>query len=103
MCLAQGLNTVPPVRLEPIALRSPTKHSRYHYVTAIPNELQWGFISVCNYRTHQDNVGYLVEVNVQYGIRVYWERERERERESSKPARKVLHCYPRRILHAQPS
>ena len=37
-----------------------------------------------DYRTHQDNVGCLVEVNVQvqYGIRVYWrERERERERE----------------------
>ena len=49
-------------------------------------------------RTHQDNVGYIVEVNVQYGIRVNWKREREREREregegerSSKPARKILH------------
>ena len=46
-------------------------------------------------RMHQDNVGFLVEVNVQYGIRVYWqrERERERERESSKLARKILHHY----------
>ena len=64
MCLAQGHNEVPPVRLEPVALRSRTKHSKYHYVTALPIELQWGFIglltcSVFDYRTHQDNVGYL--------------------------------------------
>ena len=33
MYLAQGHNAVPPVRLEPVALRSRTKHSRYHYLT----------------------------------------------------------------------
>ena len=77
MSLAQGHNAVPPVRLEPVALRSRTKHSRYNEVTALPNELHRGFISVCTQGSllslspeRQDNVDYLVEVNVQYGIRV---------------------------------
>ena len=66
MCLAQGHNAVPPVSLEPVALRSRTKHSRYHYVTALPHRtpvriyisLYIGLLtcSVFDYRTHQDNV-----------------------------------------------
>ena len=88
MCLAQGYNAVPPVRLEPVALRSRTKHSRYHYGSlchCAPQRTPMGiYISLyiglltysvfdyrthkdnVNYRMHQDNVGCLVEVNVQY-------------------------------------
>ena len=75
MCIAQGHNAVPPVRLDPVALRSRAKQ----FTTKSLHSL-----------SDKDNVGYLAEVNIQYGIRVNWkrERERERERESSKPARK---------------
>ena len=61
MCIAQGHNTVPPVRLGPV-------DSRYHYVTALLNELQsWGD---CYQSVHR-------ALNLL----------------SSKPARKILHRY----------
>ena len=34
MCLAQGYNAEPPVRLEPATLRSPVKH----YTNALPDQ-----------------------------------------------------------------
>ena len=48
MCLAQGLNAVPPARLEPTALRSRVKHS-----TAKPLAIdsQTGIIEVSIYNT----------------------------------------------------
>ena len=43
--------------------------------------------------THQDNAGYLIDVNVHYDISYLGEREREREREreSSKLAREIMY------------
>ena len=67
MCLAQGHKAVPPVKLEPVALRFRTKHSRYHcapcrtlYIVGIYISLYIELLtcSVFDYRTHQDNVDY---------------------------------------------
>ena len=89
MCLAQGHNAVPPVRLDPVALRSQAKHSTTKSLRSLTDfycrlnssgdlyqSVHWA-LNFKNYRTlkhscvaHQDNVGYLVEVNVQYSIQV---------------------------------
>ena len=81
MSLAQWHHAVPPVRLEPVALRSRTKHSRYHEVTTFPKEyisLYIGLLTFSVSRTHQDNVG-LSRLMFNTASELI---ERERERES---------------------
>ena len=98
MSLAQEHIAVPPVRLEPLALRSRTAstldttmslHSLTNSSGALYQSVYIGLLTCSvfdygtnqdnvDYRTHQDNAGYLVELNVhEYGVRVYWKRERE--------------------------